>query len=298
MNITFILDKIIRYFPKIRRIDKNHKIKSKKCESTPKLKEEKLELFEQNKTLTNQNIEESISCRLSEPQSDVISNLIYDISIPISQAKAAHILQTQEQITKNLDQLPVYEQLSDAHEIAITKGKIADILEARGQLDDALRIRQQEELPVYERLGEVRSIAITKGKIADILQARGQLDDALRILTDDLIPVFERLGEVREIAITKGQIANILFLQENQTEAINIYNRDVLPLYEYLGDKQLLLVGKSNLAIMYLQRAEEKDFSQANELLCWALHAAQQMQITEAEQIAAILQHVGMKCSS
>jgi phosphopentomutase len=53
-------------------------------------------------------------------------------------------------------------------------GKIADVLEARGQLDEALRIRQEEELPVYERLGDVSSKAITMGKIADILQARGQ----------------------------------------------------------------------------------------------------------------------------
>ncbi|QLQ34024.1 MAG: hypothetical protein HZT40_23075 [Candidatus Thiothrix singaporensis] len=53
--------------------------------------------------------------------------------------------------------------------IAITKGKIADILQARGQLDEALRILSDDLIPVFERLGEVRSIAITKGKIADIL---------------------------------------------------------------------------------------------------------------------------------
>jgi hypothetical protein len=53
-------------------------------------------------------------------------------------------------------------------------GKIADILQARGQLDEALRIYQEEELPVYERLGDVRAKAITMGKIAGILQARGQ----------------------------------------------------------------------------------------------------------------------------
>jgi phosphopentomutase len=55
-------------------------------------------------------------------------------------------------------------------------GRIADILKARGQLDEALRIYQEEELPVYERLGDVRSKAITMGRIADILQARGLED--------------------------------------------------------------------------------------------------------------------------
>ena len=55
-------------------------------------------------------------------------------------------------------------------------GKIADVMQARGQLDEALRIHQEELLPVYERLGDVHAKAITMGRIADILQARGQED--------------------------------------------------------------------------------------------------------------------------
>ena len=72
------------------------------------------------------------------------------------------------------EELPVYERLGDVRAKAVTMGKIADILQARGQLDEALRIRTEEELPVYERLGDVRSKAVTMGKIADILQARGR----------------------------------------------------------------------------------------------------------------------------
>jgi phosphopentomutase len=55
-------------------------------------------------------------------------------------------------------------------------GRIADILRARGQLDEALRIYQEEALPVFERLGDVRAKEVTMGKIADILQARGLED--------------------------------------------------------------------------------------------------------------------------
>ena len=76
-------------------------------------------------------------------------------------------------------------------------GKIADILQSRGDLDEALRIRREEELPVYERLGDVRSRAVTMGKIADILQSRGDLDEALRIRREEELPVYERLGDVR-----------------------------------------------------------------------------------------------------
>ena len=79
-------------------------------------------------------------------------------------------------------------------EVALARGTIADILQAQGHLDEALRIRQQEELPVYERLDDVGQLAITQGKIADILQARGQLDEALRILQQKVLPCPRTLG--------------------------------------------------------------------------------------------------------
>ena len=52
------------------------------------------------------------------------------------------------------EELPVYERLGDVRARAVTLGKIADILQARGQLDEALRIYREEALPVFERLGE------------------------------------------------------------------------------------------------------------------------------------------------
>ncbi|HRJ54254.1 MAG TPA: CHAT domain-containing protein, partial [Candidatus Thiothrix moscowensis] len=102
--------------------------------------------------------------------------------------------------------------LSDAllKETAFTLGAFADILQARGQLDEALNIRENHELPVYEKLGDVRSKAVTMGQIADILQARGQLDEALNIRQTQQLPVYEKLGDVREKAVTMGQIADIL----------------------------------------------------------------------------------------
>uniref|UniRef100_UPI00036DED4F trypsin-like peptidase domain-containing protein n=1 Tax=Thiofilum flexile TaxID=125627 RepID=UPI00036DED4F len=45
-------------------------------------------------------------------------------------------------------------QRGEEREATLAKGQIADILAARGELDEALRIRESEELPVYERLGE------------------------------------------------------------------------------------------------------------------------------------------------
>jgi len=104
-------------------------------------------------------------------------------------------------------------------DVAIARAGQADILQARGQLDEALRIRLEEELPVYEKLGDVRSKAVTQGQIADILQARGQLDEALRIRLEEQLPVYEKLGDVREKAVTHFKIASLrLARNEQQTE--------------------------------------------------------------------------------
>ncbi|MGI4795723.1 MAG: hypothetical protein ACRYG8_16935, partial [Janthinobacterium lividum] len=92
---------------------------------------------------------------------------------------------------------------------AVAIGRVADILQARGEPDEALRIRREEELPVYDRLGDVRSRAITMGKIADILEARGELDEALRIRREEELPVYDRLGDIRSRAITMSKIADI-----------------------------------------------------------------------------------------
>ncbi len=86
----------------------------------------------------------------------------------------------------------------------------ADILAARGELDEALRIRREEELPVYERLGAVRERAITWSQIAHVLAARGELDEALRIYREESLPVYERLGDVRSILVGRGNIAMLL----------------------------------------------------------------------------------------
>ena len=83
----------------------------------------------------------------------------------------------------------------------------ADVLQARGELDEALRIRREEQLPVYERLGDVRAKAVTQGKIADVLQDRGELDEALRIRREEELPVYERLGDEFALVRTRGNMA-------------------------------------------------------------------------------------------
>ncbi len=109
-----------------------------------------------------------------------------------------------------------FENLGNELNASFAKGKIADILQARGDLDEALRIRQEDELPVYEKLGEVREIAITKGQIADILQARGDLDEALRIRYEEQLPVYEKLGDLRSLLVAQANIALALLQRQGE----------------------------------------------------------------------------------
>ena len=152
--------------------------------------------------------------------------------------------------------LELSERAGSALARATTLGRMAGIYQARGQLDEALRIRQEEQLPLFQRLGDVRARAITLGQIADIYQARGQLDEALRIRQEDELPVFERLGDVRERAITLGKIADIHEARGQLDEALRIRQEDELPVYERLGDVRERVITLGKIADVYQARGQ------------------------------------------
>ena len=113
---------------------------------------------------------------------------------------------------------------------------LANILEARGELDEALRIRRDEVLPVFEQIGDVSSCAGTLGQIANILHTKGEIDEALRIRKEEVLPVFEQLGDARSRASTLSQIADILQARGEIDEALRIRKDRELPVYQKLGD--------------------------------------------------------------
>ena len=146
--------------------------------------------------------------------------------------------------------------MDDQRRRAITRGRIADIFQARGQLDEALCIRTEEELPVYRKLGDMRAIAVTQGQIADILQIRGQFDEALRIRTEEALPVYERLGDMRSIAITQGRIADIFQARGQLDEALHIRTEEELRVYERLGDARSIAITRGQIADILQARGQ------------------------------------------
>jgi tetratricopeptide (TPR) repeat protein len=144
----------------------------------------------------------------------------------------------------------------DDRGIALAAGAIGDIFQARGDFDEALRIRRDEQLPVYERLGDVRARAVTMGKIGDIFQARGDLDEALRIRRDEELPVYERLGDVRSRAITMGKIGDIFQARGDLDEALRIRRDEELPVYERLGDVRSRAVTMGQIGDIFQARGD------------------------------------------
>jgi tetratricopeptide (TPR) repeat protein len=147
----------------------------------------------------------------------------------------------------------------DPLEVAQAAAMRADILQARGELDQALRIRREEVLPVYERLGDVLACATTLGKVADILQSRGQADEALRIRKEEQLPVYERLGDVRARAVTLGKVADILRGRDQLDEALHLLKQEVLPAFTRLGDVRERTATLGMMADILYARARQEE---------------------------------------
>jgi hypothetical protein len=92
----------------------------------------------------------------------------------------------------------------------VTLGKIADILRARGELDEALRIRREEELPVHEKLGDLRELIVGRAMVAQMLAVRGRKEDVVEVVTNLAWALREarRMGlpEAGQIEVFAGRI--------------------------------------------------------------------------------------------
>jgi len=94
---------------------------------------------------------------------------------------------------------------------ALALGLQADVLQARGELDEALRIRREEQLPVYERLGATRDLLVGRAKLALNLLARnapGDREEAAELLRQARAAAekmgIPEAGQIREIQEREG----------------------------------------------------------------------------------------------
>ena len=179
----------------------------------------------------------------------------------IAQRKVAEIMQMRGELDDALrmlnEQLPVFKEIGDVRSCALTHTRIAAILQERGQFDDALRILN-EQLHVFEKLGDVRSQATTQVRIANVLQDRGQLHEAMQILAQQL-PVFEELGDARLRALAQAGIVDVLLAQGQLDDAKRIMTEEQLPVFEQLGDIRSRALIQSRIADVLQVRGQLED---------------------------------------
>lgn len=130
----------------------------------------------------------------------------------------------------------------------------ADILEASGDFDAALKIREEKELPFYRKINDARAEAITWGKIAHTLYRNGQYEKPLELINERVLPVFQRLGDDRSEAIAWGQFANILYKRGDYDQALEIRKKRELPVFQRLGDARSEAITWGRIADILYQR--------------------------------------------
>ncbi|MGF3024799.1 hypothetical protein ACQVP2_18495 [Methylobacterium aquaticum] len=106
---------------------------------------------------------------------------------------------------------------------------MADILFARGDLDDALRIRREEELPVYERLGDLVGLCNVRFNLAQLRLAQGVTDqESAQDVMENLAEAYrlaEHLGHAEAIAAIGALFGQVLSQAGAQTEAVTVLAR-------------------------------------------------------------------------
>jgi tetratricopeptide (TPR) repeat protein len=149
------------------------------------------------------------------------------------------------------------EGLDDQNSLAVARGRIADLLEDRGDYDGALRIHRDEELPVYQKLGKVFASAVTIRKIADLDKLRGRLPTALagyhRAL--ELLQSPGSLHE-HEIATCLGGIAQVMQACGEFDAALGIHRDEQLPIYERMGDVRERTITMGHIANVHEARGD------------------------------------------
>ena len=109
---------------------------------------------------------------------------------------------------------------------------IADVLEARGEYEEALRIRSEEALPLLDAEEDRDEAAMTKRAIGSLLARLGRHDEAVRIWRDECLPMYKALGQKKDVADVKMRLADDLLRRGRSDDALDVWRGECLPIYE------------------------------------------------------------------
>lgn len=159
-----------------------------------------------------------------------------------------------EAIVVRNEELRMYEMAGNIREQAVTLGRIADLMQAKGNFDDALKIWRNKVLPIFENIGDDRSRVVAMGRVAVLLKEQGDVDAALRIWREVELPFFDNLGDERSKAVVLGNMADALRARGDIDEVLRIRKYEELPIYEHLGDVRSIAVVMGKIALILQDR--------------------------------------------
>ena len=144
-------------------------------------------------------------------------------------------------------------RMGDPHRRATVECGIADVLEARGQLAEAQRLRE-EQVPVLKAAPDIRGVALAQLKIADGLRIRGRFAEAMSILVNEVVPAYERVQDNLSRAAALDGVADMHFVAGRLDEALRIHREERLPIFERLREKRHQAQVHTQIAAVLLAR--------------------------------------------
>jgi len=176
--------------------------------------------------------------------------------------------------------------------------RLAELYAAKGDYDEAIRLRCEEILPLCQEIEDTESFAMNLAYLAETLFQAGRLDESLECWTENVLPTYMEMGDDATCALACGKIADIHQARGEHHEALRIRLHEQIPTYEELGDLESLVVARTNLAINLIARDAEGDYDNARIILEAALSDAEEEGLAPADDIRAFMMKRGFLSES
>ena len=166
--------------------------------------------------------------------------------------------------------LEIYQDLGNAHAVAVSQTAMAELLSQQGKPQEAL-VLYKKSFAILQELGDVREVAVTQTAMADLLKRQGKPQEALALYEQALTS--GKLSDVRVVAGTQTAMADLLSQQGKPQEALALYEQS-LSISQELGDVHEVAATQQAMGIVL---SEQGKLQEALALYEQALSASQKL---------------------
>ena len=125
-----------------------------------------------------------------------------------------------------------------------------------GEVQEALRIRQERQLPLVLATGNRNDVAVVKWAIANHWISLGQMAKGVALLRTEVLPVLREIGELRSCALIIRIIAHAADDNDNGDAALRSLREEVLPFFQKSGEQHEIARTLTVIAVRLTDRGE------------------------------------------